>query len=284
MGKNEMSKNLIIAIVCTVILLSGVVSILGQKKGADLQDQIITIRADKQALGTIFQYLMETYDIPIGFEESILDREHFDYSFQTNLPAVGKAEMENADKGIKLDIEVQRVFTAKEHPITVNVTNGKLSEVFDTIVSQMTNYKWEVNDGVVNIFPIRGRDERFKELLETGIQKFELRKFKLKTNDGDESSEESLKTKTVRDITYSIMVLKEFGGWLKRNKLDFNPARSGSSILLNAQYGRAVDSGMNFSNVSFRELLNKITKTKRGGWILKWESISNDKEYIGLDI
>jgi hypothetical protein len=279
-----MNKNFIIPIACTVILLIGVVSTLGQKTEIDLRDQRITIQADKQHLGTIFQYLMETYDIPIGFEESILDREHSDYSFQTNLPAVGKTKLENTDKSIELDIKVRRIFSAKEHPITVNITNGKLTEVFDIIVSQMSNYKWEINDGVVNIFPIRGRDERFKELLETEIQNFELSKFMLKTKDGDEGSAESPKTKTVRDITYSIMTLKEFSGWLKGNKLHFNPARTGSSILLNAQYGRTVDSNINFSNVSFRELLNKITKAKKGGWILKWESIWNDKEYIDLDI
>ena len=280
-----MTKILITTICCLMILLIEFFSIKGQQKEVALQDRLITIQMENQALGEVFRYLMETYGITIGFEESKLDREHFDYSFQTNLPSFGKAEFESTDKSIKLSITAKRVFTAKEHLITANITDGKVSEVFDKIVGQMTNYKWEVNDSVVNIFPIRGRDERFKELLETKIEKFELGKFKVMTKDADESSQESLKSKTVRDITYSLMVLKEFRGWMSKNKLYFNPARTGSSILLDAQYGRSVDSEMNFANVSFRELLNKITKIKKGGWILRWGRISEDgKEYIDLDI
>lgn len=258
----------IITLCCTMIFLIGMFPALGQKKEVALQDQRITIQMDKQPLGVVFKYLMETYDIQLGFEQSILDRDHSDYSFQTNLPSIGKKQMESIDGSIKLDIEVEREFLAEKHTITVNIKDGRLSDVLDKIVSQMANYKWEVNDGVVNIFPISDRDKRFIELLETKVENFSL-----------------ANGKTVNDITLGILKLKEFGGWLRRNKLHFNPARTGSSILLNAQYGRTLDSGMNFSNLSFRELLNKITKTKKGGWILKWRSVSeNGEEHIDLDI
>lgn len=254
-----------------VLVLVGnllILSTFGQEKRGSLEDQIITIQMDKQPLGVVFRYLMETYNIPIGFEQSILDRNHSDYSFLTNLPAVGKTEIEDVSKGIELSVTVERVFSVKEHPITVKINDGKLSEVFDKIVSQMKNYKWEINDGVINIFPINGRDERFKELLETKIEKFEL-----------------AKGNTVKGITITIMTLREFGSWRRKNKLHFNPARTGASILLEAQYGRKLDSSMNFYNLNFRELLNKITKIKKGGWILKWESVSeNGVENIDLDI
>lgn len=222
---------------------------------------------EKQALGSVFRYLMESYDIPIGFEESILDSGHSEYAFQTNLPSVGRGKTATSDGRANLEIEVERIFTAEKHPITLDIRNGKLSEVLDRIVDQMANYRWEINDGVVNIFPIRGRDKRFEELLETKIETFNL-----------------AAGKTVNDITFRILIMKEFKAWLSKNDLRFNPARTGSSILLKAQYGRTLETELKFSELNFRELLNKITKAKKGGWILKRQSVSNDKEYVYIDI
>ncbi len=263
-----MTKKLLTTMCCTIFFLIGVSSVSGQKKEISLQEQKITIQMEKQPLGEVFKYLMENYDIPIGFEESILDREHSEYSFQTNLPSVGREKRRSLDGKIDFDIEVEQDFTAEKNPITLDIKNGKLSDVLDQIVNQMANYKWEIHDGVVNIFPIRGRDKRFEELLETKIEIFNL-----------------AAGKTVNDITFRILIMKEFKGWLSRNKLRFNPARTGSSILIDAQYGRTVETEMKFSGLSFRDLLNKITKTKKGGWILKWQSVfANGEEYIYLDI
>jgi len=264
-----MNKKIIItAACCTMILLIATASALAQGNEVDLQEQRITIRLSKQPLGVVFKYLMETYDISIGFEQSILDRDHSDYSFQTNLPSLAEKRMESLDRRVRLDVEVESFFEAKKHRITVIVENGALKDVFDQIVREMGNYKWEINDGVVNIIPVRGRDERFKELMETEVKNFSLQK-----------------GMTVNDITFRIIRSSAFNRWLRINKLHFNPARTGSSILLRAQYGRALDGGMNFSDLNFRELLNKITKSKKGGWILKWRSTSaNGEEHIDLDI
>jgi len=251
-----------------LIFLIGLFPAFGQKKVIVIEDKRITIEIEKRPLGEVFRYLMENYDLAIGFEQSILDRNHNDYCFQTNLPFVGRKKMVSTDGSIKLDIEVERIFEAKKHPITVSVVNGSLADVFNQIVPQMENYTWELNNGVVNIFPIRGRDDRFNELLETEIRNFIL-----------ESD------KTVNDITFSMFRLGAFNRWLKKNNLHFNPARTGSSIELEAQCGRKLNAEMSFSNLKFRDLLNKITRIKKGGWILKWESISaSGAENIDLDI
>ncbi len=261
-------KRIIHAVSCTVLFVIGFCPVLGQKSHVDLVNQRIDIQMENQALGVVLGYLMKNYDIPIGFEQSTLDRDHSDYTFQTNLPAIGRRTLESIDGNIKLDIEVKPDFAAKKHPITVNIKNGMLKEALDLIVGQMENYKWEINDGVVNIFPVRGRDERFRELMETKIENFSVA-------DG----------KTVNDITRSIVKLREFNGWLRKNTLYFNPARTGSSILLDAQYGRGLSNGMNFSNLSFRQLLNEIAKNKKGAWILKWKGRSAlGEEHIDLDI
>ncbi|HMT07579.1 MAG TPA: hypothetical protein PKA82_06210 [Pyrinomonadaceae bacterium] len=165
-------------------------------------------------------------------------------------------------------MEFERLFEAAEHPITVNVENGTLSQVLDQIVDQMKNYKWEMSNGVVNIFPIKGRDPRLKDLLETNISRFRL-------------SEKS----RVKDITEQIQLSREFNGWLRKNNLKFSGSRSGADALIDAQYGRQIDSAMDFANLSFRDLLNKICSVKKGGWLLKLaDKSSNGQEYLDLDI
>src|SRR5215211_2054379 len=150
---------------CVLMFLFGTFYVSAQEKEIKLEDKPITIRMDKQPFGDVIGYLIENYDIPIGFEESVLDRNLPDYEFSTNLPAIGVKNMESTDGKVKINVETWRTFKPKKHWITVNVENGKLSEVFDKIVEQMENYKWEISDGVVNIFPVKGRDERFEKLL-----------------------------------------------------------------------------------------------------------------------
>ena len=262
-------KTTIVMLFCMIIYLAGTLSVFGQEKEIDLKDKRISIKMEKQPLGVVFRYLMQNYDIPIGFEESILDRDHSEYDFIVNLPAVAKHKMENSDGSVKITTAAERVFKAGLHPITVNAENETLEEVFNQIVKQMENYKWEINDGVVNIFPIKGRDERFEKLLGLNIKKFTFEK-----------------GKTIEDITTNIMLLREFLIYRKENQLVFTGARSGANFVLKAQYGKTIDEGMDFSNLTFRELLNKITKIKRGGWILKWKRMSNTtvEEHIDIDI
>lgn len=262
-------KTAIVMLYGLIIYLVGTVSVLGQEKKIDLKDTRITIKMENQPLGKVFKYLMENYDIPIGFEQSILDRDHSDYDFYTNVPAAATHRMANADGSITVTTTGERIFKAELHPITVNAENEKLEEVFTQIVEQMLHYKWEINDGVVNIFPTQGRDERIEKLLELNIKKFTFEK-----------------GKTIEEITTSIQSLHEFLRFMYKNKLLFTGGRHGSNFLLTAQYGKTIEVGMDFSNLALRELLNKITKIKRGGWILKWKrmSVTTDEEHIDIDI
>lgn len=264
-----MNKKLIGVILGCSIIFLGTFFAFGQERDSDIKNKKVTIKADKQPLGLVFRYLMENYDVPIGFEQSILDRNHNEYDFESNLPARAEKTITNLDEDVEITVEVELNFEAKLHPITINVENGKLEDVFNQIVKQMGNYKWEINDDVVNIFPIKGRDERFEKLLGTNVKNFSFEK-----------------GKTVRDITSGIIRLPELYNFLKENKLNFNGIRTGSEIRLDAQYGRIINDGMNFSNLTFRSLLNKITKTKKGAWILKWNGISprTQGEYIDIDI
>ncbi|HLA96406.1 MAG TPA: hypothetical protein VK612_11850 [Pyrinomonadaceae bacterium] len=250
-------------------LASGTLSVSGQESNGELKGKRITIKMEKRPLGSVLRYLMENYDIPIGFEQSILDRNHNEYDFDTNLPAIGSHRQQNADGSIKMTTTSEAIFKADLHPITLNFENVKLKYVFDRMVEQMENYKWEINNGVINILPFRGRDERFDRLLGLKINKFGLEK-----------------GKTVEDITTNITLLPEFRSFIRENKLSFHGFRTGINFVIKAQYGRIVDQQMDFSNLTFRELLNKVTKVKKGGWILKWRYISSTtgKELIDIDI
>lgn len=262
-------KTAIVLLSCIIICLGGAFSVSGQEKEVDLKETRITINMENRALGEVFQYLMENYDIPIGFEESTLDRGLPDYKFHANLPTGAKSVTKSTDGSITFTYILKRDFKAERHRITIKAENERLEEVFDQIVGQMQNYKWEINDGVVNIFPIKGRDERFERLLGLNIERFTFEK-----------------GQTVGDITTRIQSLHEFLKFMGKNKLVFYGVRQGANFVLKVQYDRKIEVGMAFSNLTFRELLNKITRIKRGGWVLKWQGISREtgKEEIDIDI
>lgn len=268
-----MKKNTIIIFLnFTFIFLAGNSYAFGQKNEVDLKDKRITVNFEKQPLGIVFRYLMENYDIPIGFEWSLLDKDHNDYNFDINLPVTAEKILKGSDTTPEIRSIVQpgskAGFKADFYPITVNFDNAKLEDVLNEIVRQMNFYKWEINDDVVNIFPTQGRHEKFAGLLDTKISQFTFEK-----------------GKTVRDITANIKELPEFIKYTENNNLIFWGDRTNVSFRKWVQYDRTIDAEMNFSNLTFRELLNKITKIKKGGWKLEW-IITLDKgiELIDIDI
>jgi hypothetical protein len=250
------------------MFLSGTSAVIGQEKELSLKEKRITIKMENQPLGLVFRYLMENYNIPIGFEKSLLDQDHSEYFFDTNFPSAGEATFKDSNGIAEFTFRVESKFTADLHPITVNLDNGKLEDVFDKIVGQMQHYKWEINDDVVNIFPVRGRVKKFEKMMGLKISDFKLEK-----------------GKTVNDITIGIKKLPEFSKFVKENNLFFRGYRPGGPIRVNAQYGRTINAEMNFSNLTFRELLNGITKVKKGGWMLRWGRIKDSgAELIDIDI
>jgi hypothetical protein len=236
-----------------------------QDKQAPLKDKRISIRMEAQPLGEVFRYLIGNCDIPIGFEESVLDREAPDFEFEPN-PATARHKMKQGD--VQSVTTVQRQFQAGRHAITLYIEDGSVEQVFDEIVRQMENYKWEVNDDVVNIYPVKGRDPRFERLLGTRVKRFTIEK-----------------GQTVGDITKNIKALPEFISFMRENKLHFSGVREGFKFINKAQYGRVVNEGMDFSDLSFRDLLNRATRVKRGGWRLSrlWIN-SAGEEHINIDI
>ena len=136
------------------------------------------------------------------------------------------------------------------------------------IVEQMENYDWKIVDEVVNIYPVKGRDERFEKLLEVNIENFTFDKrlgvgwFKSKMNQ-----------------------LPDLQPFLQKNNLYMSAWSNASYADINRIMD--LDEDLKFSNLTLKELLNKITKIKRGGWMLRKHDFTPtdpQKEVIKIDI
>lgn len=207
-------------------------------------------------LYTVLVRLFNKYDVTVGFEESVLDRNHQHYNFEINA-AVGQLRQEVSDKEIKPP-------TPKfdEHLITLNFQEAPVGEVLDAIVKQMENYKWEINNEVINIIPTDGRDPRLVKLMDLNIGEFSL------------ETDEPLEL-----IRPNLMIMPEFKKFLIDNDLGRHSFVTPTILEM-----RPIGSARKFSNLKFRELLNEITRIKRGGWIVQIKNSDRRKDYVRIFI
>lgn len=254
-----MRKNLEILLLNFIVILSaGAIYAFGQEKESALKDKRITINAEKKSLNYVLGSLITNYDIAIGFEASTLDKDHHEYEFIVNVPY---KEKEIILYGEPTPDSFPRV---KQHWFTVKAENERLENVLDMIVKQMPNYKWEINDDVVNIYPIQGRDKRYEKLLNTKIESFTYQK-----------------TNPIAFIRKEILDLPEVKKFLDENNMLSTTARRYADYT-----NRGLPNEMKFSDLTFRDLLNKITKFKRGGWMLLNPYVlpKSEKEYLNIEI
>lgn len=251
-------KNFVIAI-CSFFLLSlGGLSGLAQDSKVSVRETLVSIKVEKKPLYTVFYRLIQKYDIAIGLEESSLDRGHRHYYFETNKALEKFRATSSSDKEFLGPYPMPT-----EHLITLDFKEAQLDEVMDAIVKQMGNYDWEINDEVVNIYPLHGRDERLKRLLDLKVRSFVV---------GEGAD--------VGSIQAQLMLgLPEFQKFLAENRLESRTDRPGSSFL-----DRTLPDGMGFQNMTFKHLLNAITKSKRGGWIIQIKSAPENpgREYVEI--
>lgn len=251
-------KNFLITISSFFLLSLGGLSGLAQNSKVSVRETRVTIQVTKKPLYTVFYRLIQKYDIAIGLEESSLDRGHRHYYFETNKALEKFRATLSSDKEFLGPYPI-----STEHLITLDFKEGRLDEVMDAIVKQMGNYDWEINDEVVNIYPFQGRDERLKKLLDLKVRGFVV---------GEGAD--------VGSIQGQLMLgLPEFQKFLAENRLESRTDRPGSSFL-----DRTIPDGMGFQNMTFKHLLNAITKSKRGGWILqiKNSTASPGTEYVEI--
>lgn len=233
-------KQIVIFLSFAIIIALGLVSVRGQEKKVELKDKRITIQIVNKPLFDAFIKLIYLYDVPIGFEESTLDKVHDDYFFETNVPP------EEQKKNFTNE-PVLGYSDIKNHLLTLNFKDARLEDVLNSIVKQMKNYVWEINNDVVNIYPIKGRDPRFEKLLNLRIREFAVPK----------GSEVGLIQPLI------VLNLPELKAFLSENNLYAESDRTDVWFL-----ERPLPVELKFSDLTFKELLNGITKVKRGGWVL----------------
>ncbi len=251
-----------------LILLFFVGTNEGQVEIPESPKKGVTIKAEKQPVGVVFRELMLKYRIDIGFEQSLKDQGKRYFDFDTNMPAEATFDPLSLNSSVSVQVRVKHNFYAGNYPVSLDLENASIEDVFNAIVPQMGNYDWSMRDGVINIFPVIGRDRLLADLLDLKIRHFRLQEGSM-----------------VSDIILALLDLPEFQHFRKTNRITFSPIREGSSTLIETQYGRPIDGAMHFENITFRDLLNQITRIKKGGWILKIQGKTNEGGVLGdLDI
>lgn len=244
---------------CTMVFF--VVPALGKTSHArrtKLNEKRITIQMANKPLFTVFARLTLKYDIAIGFEESALDSSHSDYFFETNVPSKELRPQFARDKEfVSEDPEV------RNHLISVDFIDAPLEEVINDIVRQMQHYAWNIKDDVVNIYPIRGRDATLRKLLELRIKEF--------------SAMEGIQVSLLPVLLWR---LPEFESFIADHHLRVMRERSHALWFLTTPLSAQVK----LTDLTFGDLLNAVTRIKRGGWILRYNKDYRNEEKNIIEI
>ncbi len=219
----------------------------GSSNSTDLLQRKVTLQYERTSLGEIFRVLMNRYDVAIGLEESALDIGHNDYEFETNLARRYPSRV---------------LYQPKENWISIDAVDQPLEQVLDTIVGQMKYYDWKVNGGVINIFPVEGRDEVFQRMLDLEIAEYTL---------PDE--------RPIYEIRFQIEHFPEVKAFLKKEGLSIASLRQGGGT---REF--ILERGTVFRGKTLKEFLNQVTVVKRGGWILKRNKFGRNPEGKLLDL
>ncbi|MBK8811653.1 MAG: hypothetical protein IPN69_13085 [Acidobacteria bacterium] len=244
-------KGLVLGLsVLLIVTCDATVAAQGQIK--TIREKRVTIQMADSPLQCAIEWLVNEYDVAFGYEESTYDAKHDDFVFyhSTWLQADWKKH--------RLDTVSAKCFPrwpTKGHDLTLNFADAKLEDVLDELVRQMGDYRWEINDEVVNIIPVKGREPIFAELLDLKIGKF---KFDAGTDLKVFGGAFSFKVPEINDF------------FEKKNQIPSGDSTTSSS-------GEST-AGFDFSNIPFRELLNKITKVKRGCWSIRRDKYSTPVE------
>lgn len=226
-------------------------------------NKIVEMNVSNVPLGEVLGTLMFEHNVRIGYEESLVDSDHTDFDFATNPLTYSVPNRDSLGLYSKKATGIRRVFRAKQHFITVQNSPKSIADVLNSIVNQMGNYKWELIDGVVNIIPINQRVIVFKDFLDVRIANYRLEK-----------------GSTVESIEGSIGKLPEVIQFLESQKMIFFEQR-----VIPGDLKTPISETFVVENLSVRELLNRISLVKGGGWIIRLQTGKNSgQKFLDLDI
>lgn len=122
------------------------VSSLCVGQATDMTTTKVKLQLQNVRVDTVLVELAVQYEVSIGFERSDLDR--------------------------------------PETRLSVDETQTTVKDLLDHIVKEVSLYKWELQDGVINIVPVRGRNHLLEEFLRLNVKEFkgkgDMSKFNLR--------------------------------------------------------------------------------------------------------
>ncbi len=212
-----------------------------------LEDKRISISMKDVAFGTVIGHLTRNYGLSFGVEVVPGYEESDDLRF-----AMSKPNYE--------------IFIEKKTQFSLDLKDASLAEVMDSLMKQKPGYRWEISDGVINIFPTEARDERLRKLLELKIASFVM------------ENERDLLVGKILDCIVDLPELKVFE---KSYDLSIPRTHVGSIDALFIKMDK-----VQFKNLSLKQLLNKLALVKGGSWRLTLTASGDPsiKDRIWLEI
>jgi hypothetical protein len=198
-----------------------------QNKDTDLlRLQIKNVHVQGTNIGLILSKISQENNIPIGLEISLAD----DLA---------------ASENISLDLE-----------------DGTLEDVLNSVVNQYQLYSWEIKDHVINVFPRDGhRDPVLKEVLDTKLDKISIHK---------ETRFSLRETLCKNDAVMKILKLN-----------NVTPSNESFSSRDFANLGRGFS--LEASNVSIATVLNRVIRESQTKyWIIM--RYGDKKQYLVLNL
>lgn len=235
----------------------------GQNATDQLSERRINMSIKDRSVGYAIYHLATRFNVPFGIEE----KKHVELERIFLLPTNIPTDVRHANGSITVDIydRPSKEVVLKRSPIcTIVAVNEPLRDVLDRILAQVDGYRWEISDGVVNIIPTENRDSDISGLLETRIAMF-----------GIQSGE------SVGNLRNHIVALPEFNSFFTGNPVLSLAIRSDFDY-----WNRRLETGFQLKGLELREILNRVTREKKGVWILR--KVKNvkvpDKDFIEFEI
>ena len=147
-------------------------------------------------------------------------------------------------------------------PIVINMQNGTVKDVLNSVIEQNPEYTWEVDNQVINIFPKQNRDLILKQFLEVKFSKFIVK---------NETSKFGLRE--------SIAKSEEARKFLNNNNVSVeNEVFTSRDI---TKLGRNFT--LDIENVDIKSLLNQVIRNSQTRyWIVN--RYGKNKEYLLLNL
>jgi len=165
----------------------------------------------------------------------------------------------SADYDVPLGFEAA---TQGEEPILSVMIQGRLlQDVLDDIVKKDPRYEWQIVDGVINVRPKSQRDGLLANVLETRVDVFEIKR-----------------DSRLFQVKREILELPHVRALLEQEKVAYGPdVKLGGEF---AKFGQ--DFSLNVSNVTVREILNRIIRNSDVKyWVVN--RYGKNKEYFVMN-